>query len=127
MSEDYSKDGKYVLPTGEYLHVSNGSKFYYKDKSYKILHRENNLPAIEYTNGAKHWCVNNKLHRENDLPAIEYADGNKEWWLNGFLHRESGPALEFANGKKYWCFNDEYLPVETKEEFEKYKKFKHFF
>ena len=33
--------------------------------------------------GSKVWRLNGKLHRDNDLPAVEYADGSKEWWLNG--------------------------------------------
>ena len=66
-------------------------------------------------------------HREQDLPAVEFANGGKSWWLNGVRHREDGPACEYANGRKFWYLNDEELPVETQLEFEKYKKFKHFF
>ena len=58
------------------------NKHYYKNAGYTILHRENDLPAIEYYDGAKLWYVNDKLHRENG-PAIEYPDGSKSWWLNG--------------------------------------------
>ena len=119
-------ESKQITSAGEYLHVSNGNKSYYKDKDYSILHRENDLPAIEYYDGAKAWYVNNKRHRENG-PAIELTSGTKHWYLNGKPHRESGPASELADGRKYWYLNDEYVPVETQEEFEKYKKFKHFF
>ena len=34
-------------------------------------------------NGTQKWFINNELHRENDLPAIIYSDGTKEWYLNG--------------------------------------------
>jgi hypothetical protein len=27
--------------------------------------------------------VNRKLHRENDLPAVEYTNGDKLWFVNG--------------------------------------------
>lgn len=30
-------------------------------------------------NGNKFWFVNGKRHRDDDLPAIEYSDGSKEW------------------------------------------------
>ena len=49
-------------------------------------HREDG-PAVEWTNGAKSWCINDKLHREGG-PAIEYANGNKSWYLNGRFYSE---------------------------------------
>ena len=101
MSEDYSKDGKYLLPTGEYLQVSYGHKYYFKDEGYSIRHRENG-PAIEYVN-------------------VKY------WYLNGDIHREDGPAIEWSDGHKAWWLNNKKLPVETQLEFEKHKKLKHFF
>lgn len=42
------------------------------------------------------------LHRDNDLPAVEYSDGYKEWRCNGELHRIGGPA--FINGYGHWIF-----------------------
>ena len=30
-----------------------------------------------------------KLHRDNDLPAVEWKSGGKEWWINGSLDREN--------------------------------------
>jgi len=32
--------------------------------------------------GTQEWYLNDKLHRENDLPAIIWSNGNQEWWLN---------------------------------------------
>lgn len=43
---------------------------------------------------------NGKLHRGNDLPAIEYSNGEKEWYFNGLRHRENGPAVEYRGGYK---------------------------
>ena len=40
------------------------------------------------------------LHRENDLPAIECSDGHKQWWINDLLIRE-----EFPDGSKLWYVN----------------------
>jgi len=47
--------------------------------------------------GNKFYYLNGQLHRNNDLPAIEWADGTKSWWVNGKLHRENDlPAIEWA-------------------------------
>ena len=48
-----------------------------------ILYRDNDLPAIEGSDGTKEWFQNGKIHRDNDLPAIEYPSGTKEWYQNG--------------------------------------------
>jgi len=62
-------------------------KFYYKDgttsskyDSSKEVHRVDG-PAIEHTNGAKHWATDDKRHRI-DGPAIEWADGSKYWYVD---------------------------------------------
>ena len=101
--------------TPQYIEIDEfGSKFYYKDKEMKILHREDGA-AIEWNNGDKSWWLNGERHRE-DGPAVEASDGSKSWWLNGELHREDGPAVEYADGDKEWWLNGEKL---TEEEFKK--------
>jgi hypothetical protein len=87
---------KYTVETNEY------TTYWYKEGT-NILHRENG-PAIEWTNGNKHWHVNGKLHRE-DGPAIESKNGDKSWYINDKLHREDGPAIECADGYKSWWNN----------------------
>jgi hypothetical protein len=73
------------------------------------LHRDNDLPAVEWVDGDKEWYQNGQRHRDNDLPAYERADGSKAWWQNGLRHREDGPAIEWANGRKeYWLDGKEY-------------------
>lgn len=49
----------------------------------KTLHREGDLPAVEYANGRKEWYKHGKRHRDGGLPAVEWADGDKEWWVDG--------------------------------------------
>jgi len=66
------------------------------------LHREGDLPAIEYENGDNIWYVNGKLHRENDKPAIESTNGYKQWYVNGKHHRTNGAAIEWSDGSKEW-------------------------
>jgi hypothetical protein len=89
------------------------------------FHREEG-PAIELTNGDKHWYFQGKLHREEG-PAIELTNGYKEWFFHGNrhringpsainfnyrewrihdqLHREDGPAVEWSSGDKEWFFH----------------------
>lgn len=57
------------------------------------VEREDNLP-IE-CGGSKYWYKNGKLHRDFDLPAIEFSFGAKVWYQNGEVHRENGPAIVF--------------------------------
>lgn len=54
-----------------------------------LNHRDDDLPAIEYFDGAKAWKKNGKFHRENDLPAIEWPDGTKYWFIEDkFIKKE---------------------------------------
>ena len=64
----------------EVITNKDGTKFWYKNGE---IHRDNDLPAIEYSGGTKAWYKNGKRHRDDDLPAIERADGYKEWWVDG--------------------------------------------
>ena len=91
------------------------------------LHRDNDLPAIEWKDGIrKEWFKNGKrhrvggyalididgdkewyrkgmLHRNNDLPAVEFSNGIKKWYKDGVKHRESGPAVIHTNGVgEFW-------------------------
>lgn len=124
--------------TPQYIEITEcGTKYYYKDKEMKNLHREDgpatewndgskawylngelhreDAPAIEYANSSKFWYLNGLRHRE-DGPAVEWCDGHKEWWLNGKLHREDGPAVESFFGNKYWYLSGKEY---TEEEFKK--------
>jgi hypothetical protein len=74
----------------------------YKNKSGQY-HRLDG-PAVEYSNGEKHWYINGKRHRE-DGPAVENINSDKWWYINGKLHREDGPAVEYNNGHKEWFIN----------------------
>src|SRR5437879_3441415 len=67
------------------------------------LHRDNDLPAIEWQGGKREWYQNGSLHRENDKPAVEFLNGHKEWHRNGYLHREDDkPAKIDKFGDKWW-------------------------
>jgi hypothetical protein len=52
--------------------------------------------------GRTEYYYNGLLHRDNDLPAIEWENGSKEWYQHGKSHRLNGPAWEYSDcGIKY--------------------------
>ena len=54
------------------------------------LHRNNDLPAVIWSDGRQWWYQNGKRHRDNNLPASIYSHGYKEWWVNGgFIRYET--------------------------------------
>lgn len=75
----------------------------YKDGK---LHRDDDLPAVVYSNGTSEWYKNGLLHRDGDLPAIIWASGTKEWYKNGLLHRDCDfPAIIYSCGARMWYKN----------------------
>lgn len=100
------------VKTGRYIDYYGDVEWFKEGE----LHRDNDLPAVECSNGDKSWFKNGVPHRENKA-AIICADGTTFWYLNGLKHREDGPALEYATGHKYWYLNDIQY---TKEEFDKF-------
>ena len=82
---------------------------YYDNVSYLRngkLHRDNDLPAVIYTDGKQRWYQNGLTHRDNDLPAVITEEGDQTWYKNGFKHRDNDlPAKINANGDKYWYQN----------------------
>lgn len=88
--------------------ASNGDCFWRNSEGQ--LHRDHDLPAIQFANGTKHWMQFNVLHRDNDEPAVvqPFASGELRIWVNrGLRHRDGGrPAyisLNFGklHGYKY--------------------------
>jgi len=89
----------------DYVKEANGRQTFYK-KGTKIVHRDNDLPAIIYADGAESWYQNNNLHRENDLPAVIRKSGEQLWYQNNKLHREKDfPAIINPNGTLEWYIN----------------------
>jgi hypothetical protein len=53
--------------TPQYIRINDlGSKYYFKDKEMKILHREDG-PAVERINGDKYWYLNNVSYTEEEF------------------------------------------------------------
>ena len=75
------------------------------------LHRDGDLPAIDYRDGEQRWYKNGKRHRDGDRPAIELVDGSQSWFINGKRHREGGlPAVVWVFDEvnhKMWYKNGE--------------------
>ena len=80
-------------------HYPDGTVIWLRRGSVK--HRNGDLPACEFADGAKQWFKNGRLHRENG-PACIYPDGSTEWYFDGDKHRGNGPACEYADGTKQW-------------------------
>jgi len=75
-------------------------------------HRDNDQPAVIYSNGGKEWWINGERHRDNDQPAVIYSNGDKIWYKDGKRHRDNDkPAVIYAFGMQHWYKNGvEYLP-----------------
>jgi len=49
-----------------------------------ITHSYDDEPAIIFNNnGTKMWYKDKKIHRDNNLPAVIYSNGNCEYYKNG--------------------------------------------
>ncbi len=91
---------------------SEGNKIWYKNGK---LHRNKDLPAVEYANGNKYWYKNGELHRDNDKPAVEGNNGYKFWYKGGLKHRENGlPAIIKIDGtEEYWEHGEQITQEES--------------
>ncbi len=116
--------GNIMYLKGNWLHKSNGPAYisaegdrYWFTKG--LLHRDNDLPAVELTSGEKHWYRKGLLHRDNDLPAKELTSGEKHWYYNGLRHRLNKPSVIWSDGKNDYmayyqngvCHNIENVPA----------------
>jgi len=68
-------------------HIDEFGTKRWKNEAAELHRDENDLPAVEYSNGNKFWFINDICHRENGLPAIEYPNGYKAWYLNNVCYR----------------------------------------
>jgi hypothetical protein len=99
----------------------DGDVYYYKDDQ---LHRDDDLPAVEFATGTKWWYQNGKEHRDNDLPAVESSDGTKFWLKNDKRHRLAGPAEIYLSGEKCYYIDDKELTPEQHANHPEVKKYR---
>ncbi len=57
----------------------------------RVIHRDDDLPAKVYINGAQKWYRYGLIHRDNPLddPAIITGNGTQKWYKNGYMRRRS--------------------------------------
>lgn len=71
-----------------------------------VLHREDDLPAIDFFNGTKKYFIHGLLSRGGGEPAIIYNYGRMEYYLNGVKHRDGDlPTTIFPNGTQKYSLN----------------------
>ncbi len=90
----------------------------------RILHNENDQPAVLYDSEIIEYWQNGNYHRNNNLPAIIHPDGFKNYHYKGFLHRINGPAVEHPNDNLnyYFYMGKEYGSNFTPESWTEYCK-----
>jgi hypothetical protein len=90
----------------------NGTEFWYDMDGQH--HREDDKPAVIYSNGDLCWYKNGQRHRENG-PAVIYGD-TQVWFRYGKRHRVDGPAVIYNGTEEYWIDDVKQLnPNDVKE------------
>jgi len=143
--EEYEKALDIFQNTKLKVNSSGTQRHYRKNDAGKWeLHRDGDLPAVEFKNGTKQWYQHGSLHRDGDQPAsvlydddlvgeywfqdgklhrddgnpayIAHGNNEKRWYQHDNLHNEHGPAIVNIYGSRYWLNGQEYL---TKGKYEK--------
>jgi hypothetical protein len=108
-SNEFSKDFHWYIDGFIYLKMDYG---------FLLITNSSYTPKIIYYNGTKEWAISSekrnyfKLHRDGDLPAVEYSNGDLEYWLYGKRHRLDGPAVIIGD-KQYWFKDGEFVKCIT--------------
>ena len=100
LNKNYSNDlkNKFIRKKENY----NNFKISYHLPNGKY-HRDNDLPAIIFSDGRQDWYQHGNYHRDNDLPAIICSNGTQEWYQNDQLHRDNDKlAIISSDGRQYW-------------------------
>ena len=86
---------------------------YYRDG---VLHRDNDKPAVVYSDGSREWWVHGKRLRWDPRSPTEIrcnpatknyeVSGTRVWHnIDGQIHREDEPAVIHADGSREWWQN----------------------
>jgi hypothetical protein len=109
-SQFWYLNGKCHRVDGPAAITASGEKTWYLDgkrvteQQFKARVKYIPLKSINGSNTIEYKLPNGQRHRE-DGPALEYSNGEKHWYYENQLHRVDGPAVEFANGVKAWHLN----------------------
>lgn len=91
--------------TIEHNHILFNQTKYYITNSYKEMINDIEHLVLVIEDKSYFYFVNNLLHRENDLPAITWSEGSKIWAVNGQIHRNKPlPSIiwNFGKNEYYW-------------------------
>ena len=67
--------------------------------------------------------LNGLIHRENNLPAIEYSNGSKEWYLYGKLYKKTNPTkFSYDLNRMKESLNTPFLTMPKNLTFEQFKQ-----
>ena len=70
-------------------------------------HRDDDQPAVTYSDGEQQWYQHGKVHRDGDLPAVIWAAGTQHWFQHGERHRDNDqPATIWPDGTRWWYQRD---------------------
>ena len=87
----------------EYKKTPDMEMWFYNKNGRAILHRENDLPAVTYANGAICYHIHGLRHRLNG-PAWIDKDGTERWYFEDRPHRIGGPAVTYPSGTlEFWA------------------------
>jgi len=90
------KEGNYQV---DLIRMSGDwSSMTYKDADGNI-HRDGDLPAVEYRTGRKEWYQHGVQHRDDGKPAV--TGKGDEYWVNGVLFNPNGPAVDTGSYRRY--------------------------
>ncbi len=64
----------------------------------RLIHRDDDKPAIIRADGTRIWVRNGEIHRDGDLPALIWPDGSLEWFKNNFYHRDGDRPARILPG-----------------------------
>jgi len=67
------------------IHIHNyktETGYFLNEDGKLIYHSFDDEPALDWDGGTKYWYKDDKIHRDNNLPAIIYSDGDCEYYKN---------------------------------------------
>lgn len=84
---------------GNLINVMHNFNLIFGDKI-ECINSIYDLPII-YTNCNQYWYRHKLIHRNDDKPALILYTGSKSWYQYGELHRDKLPAVKNYNGYEY--------------------------
>ena len=93
VSRKYYQQAKKKLT--KVVKTSKETSHYYRG----VLHRDDDKPAVIWSNGTRMWYQCGKLHRNGYKPAIIFSDGTKIWYRYGKLNRNGYKPVIMGRAK----------------------------